>query len=551
MTTKIRKTQIFRHLVQLLLFILLPGLYILAFSELKSIYEMIIKGNFNFVQVFPSLIEFLSVIFVTIILGRFFCGWMCAFGAYNDLVHEISSKVFKVKFKINEEFDSYLKYLKYVILIFIIIVVWTMGSNIFQGASPWDAFAQITDISNVISNYTIGLIFLALITIGAFFIERFFCRYLCPLGALFSIFSKINIFKINKPREKCGKCRLCTNNCSMGIPLYKVKEVRGGECINCLKCTEVCPRQNAQANVMGENVNANLASSIALATMVGVYGVNNLAGTVMTNAGISNAVSISTSSLKTPSVKYKDGTYTGTGTGFRGGTTKVSVTISGGKITKVTTVSNEDTPDFYSKAEKVVPNEILSAQSTSVDTVSGATYSSNGIISAVADALSNAEETSNTSSTSTTSESNTTSAAENTKNTSSESTSKNQSNTESSNTTENNNSSSNSNTKTSASSSASSSVAQSTKYKDGTYTGEGTGFRGGTTKVSVTISKGKITSINTISNGDTPEFYERAESVVPDEIISAQSTSVDTVSRATFSSRGIIDAVADALNKAI
>ena len=169
-----------------------------------------------------------------------------------------------------------------------------MGSSILESTSPWDAFGQITDISTVFSSLLIGLILLVLITIGAAFIERFFCRYLCPLGAVFSIISKLGIVKINKPKADCGKCRACTTNCSMGLNLYKVNGARGGDCINCLKCTEVCPRNNANVNILGQDVNQNLAGSVAMATMLGVYGLTNFGADALTNSGvISNQSAIS------------------------------------------------------------------------------------------------------------------------------------------------------------------------------------------------------------------------------------------------------------------
>ena len=286
MAKKIKKSQVLRHVIQLILFLLLPGLYAMTFSELKTVYQMIIGGNFNFLQAFPSLVEFIAVMLLTIVMGRWFCGWLCAFGAYNDLIYFISKKVFKVKFKVNEKVDSILKYVKYVVLIFIIIVSWTMGSNILESTSPWDAFGQITDLSTIFSSLLIGLILLVLITIGAAFIERFFCRYLCPLGAVFSIISKIGIIKINKPKADCGKCRACTINCSMGLKLYKVNGARGGDCINCLKCTEVCPRNNANVNILGQDVNQNLAGSVAMATMLGVYGLTNFGADALTKSGI-------------------------------------------------------------------------------------------------------------------------------------------------------------------------------------------------------------------------------------------------------------------------
>lgn len=424
---KIKKIQVFRHLTQIISLFLLPGLYILAFDQLKTIYKMSIGGSFNFINIFPSLIEFSTVIFATILLGRFFCGWFCTFGAYNDLIYYLNKKIFKVKFEINPKIDAILKYTKYLVLVLIIAISWTIGSTILKSTSPWDAFAQITDISTVISTFAIGFILLILITVGSFFIERFFCRYLCPLGAIFTLISKISIFKINKPSSDCGKCRACTNSCSMSLPLYNVETVKGGECINCLKCVEVCPRNNAQANIIGQDVNPVLASSVALSAFVGVYALNNLGGTLLTNTGISSTTSISSSvssssendtstnttktntstqttstastdnsnktnsSVASSQIQYKDGTYTGTGTGYKRGTTKLSVTIKNNIITSIETISTQDTQRFYDNAKDKMFNEIISADSTSVDTVSGATFTSKGIISAVQSALDQAK----------------------------------------------------------------------------------------------------------------------------------------------------------------
>ncbi|MCH4201162.1 MAG: 4Fe-4S binding protein [Clostridium tyrobutyricum] len=402
MTKKIRKLQIFRHIMQLILFFLLPGMYILAFSELKSIFQMIAKGDFEFIQAFPGLMEFTITIIFTILIGRFFCGWFCAFGTFNDWIHIISKKVFKVNFRINEKIDSMLKYVKYVILFFILFLTLKGGDTILNGLSPWDAFAQMGKFSTVITSMTVGFILLVLIVVGDIFVERFFCRYLCPLGAVFSLTSRISLLKINKLNDKCGKCRMCTNNCSMGLKLYSMNSIRGGECINCLKCVEVCPRKNPCVNIMDKDVNPSMASSFAIAIFAGIYGLTNFGNSIITKAGIASTNSVVSNNVNTAdtsqnsvstsqNTKYKDGTYTGSGTGFNGGTTKVSVTVNGGKITDIKTVSTDDTPRFYQYAESTIPNEIISSQSSSVDTVSGATYSSRGIIEAVQNALDNAK----------------------------------------------------------------------------------------------------------------------------------------------------------------
>ena len=536
MKKKIKKIQIFRLIIQLILFVLSPGLFILAFLGFKSIYGMIIKGDFNFIQAFPSLIEFTTAIIITIILGRFFCGWICAFGTYNDLLHLLSKNVFKINFKVDEKVDAVLKYVKYVVLLVLVVVVMTLGSKVLDTTSPWDAFAQITNFPQVLSDYTIGVILLLLISIGAFFVERFFCKYLCPLGVVFNIFSRIGILKIKKPSDKCGNCRVCTSNCSMALPLYKVESVCGGDCINCLKCIETCPRNNTKVNVLGENITPELASSVAIAAMVGLYAVNSLGGTVLAKSGLTTATSTTVStSANSTSQKYTDGTYTGTGTGFRGGTTEISVTIKDNKITNVETVSNQDTPRFYERVESGIISEIISAQSTSVDTVSGATYSCEGIISAAQDALTQAETGSSTGTASSSSTDTSTDTASSNNSVSGS---------------DNNDVSTTDSTEDSSTNSASSTTTNQNNYANGTYTGSGTGFRGGTTEIAVTIKDNKITNVKTVSNEDTPRFYNGAESQIISEIISAQSTTVDTVSGATYSCEGIISATEDALSQA-
>lgn len=388
MIKKLKLSQFLRLCIQLILFVLLPGLYAMIFSEIKTIYEMIYNGNFNLIQVFSGLLECVTVMFFTIIIGRWFCGWICAFGTYNDLIHHISKKIFKINFKVNEKVDNIFKYAKFIVLLVIIILGWNNKNNVLQGLSPWQAFASLTDPKILFSNMLIGLILLLLITIGAFFIERFFCRYLCPLGAIFFIISKFGITKINKPKEHCGKCRACTNNCSMGLKLYKINTAKGGDCINCLKCAEVCPKRNANVNVFGKKINPQLAGLIAMVVFLIGTIITNISGKLINTYKLNENKSVS---KNTNSSKYKDGTYEGSGKGFKGGITKVSVTVKNGEIYDIKTLSQGDTPQYYEKSLNILKPTIISTQTSEVDTVSGATYSSKGIISAVKEALNKAQ----------------------------------------------------------------------------------------------------------------------------------------------------------------
>lgn len=441
MKKKISTIQILRAVSQLVFLFILPALVGLAFGEMKALYIGIINGTLSFTSILSSFGILIALIPITMLFGRFFCGWVCAFGALNDLIYAVSQKIFKMKFKVSPRLDSVLKYIKYIILVFIIVVIWTLSSTVFDSLSPWSAFGNITDIPDALTEYSIGFIVLAVVMVGALFIERFFCRYLCPLGAVLAVLSRFRLFNISKPGGKCEKCRICTNNCAMGIELYKTDKVISGECINCFKCLDACPRNNTQASIYGEDINPTLASAAAITIFTGVYAgtsmINGLIGSLDTSkytttqstdsessessstanyynnsqsststqgngsttssaAGNTTDSSSSSSEQSTASsttstdVTYKDGTYTGTARGYHPGLT-VSVTVTNGKIAKIEITSHNESKGFYERAFSVVPQEIIDEQSTSVDAVSGATRSSNGIMNAVANALQNAK----------------------------------------------------------------------------------------------------------------------------------------------------------------
>ena len=199
-----------------------------------------------------------------------------------------------------------------------------------------------------------------------------------------------------------------------------------------------------------------------------------------------------------------DGVYKGTGTGYAGDIT-VAVQIKDKQIVAIDILSSSDDAAFFKRAQAVI-DKIIKGQTLDVDTVSGATYSSRGIISAVKNALTGEKDSGTTGQ----SQSGSGAAA--------------------------------------GSSTSVAAVEDPSAYKDGTYYGTGTGF-GGTLKVKVEISGGKITSIQIMENQDGSEYISKASALI-NTIIQNQSTNVDTVSGATYSSVGIIQAVRNALSQA-
>lgn len=561
---KLSVIQVSRVLVQVIFFILLPGLYASTFQGLKEIYLAILSNSFQFTKYLVQMIEIVAVFPVTILLGRFFCGWMCAFGSMGDLIFYLGEKTRKKSILVPENVDRAGKSLKYILLVALMGFFWTQNPIDLSSSNPWDAFGvlatvtKIPDLAYAWKYFSIGVILLLLIMIGSFFIERFFCRYLCPLGAIFAIVSWLRIVKIKKPSKDCGSCRLCTKKCSMGIPMYKKDVISSGECIHCMKCVQVCPRNNVHTVVSNQEMQPILVGTFAAAAITGTYYVTTYASDSIT----SNSVTATASDSPATQSKYADGVYEGSGTGFRGGTTKVSVTIKSGVITGVEILSYEDDAPYFNRAYKSAVSQIISTQSTEVDAVSGATYSSHGIMEAVANALSQAGNNNTSSSQTVVAENSETSSNFSSSSTSSSSTNPQTSSISSEQAIANKNEvedeeeadlddDDNTTTGNSTANSTTSTTTQSNvAYTDGTYKGSGTGFRGGTTKVSVTVKGGAITGVEVLSYEDDTPYFNRAYKSIVSQMISTQSANVDAVSGATYSSNGIMDAVANALEQA-
>ena len=204
----------------------------------------------------------------------------------------------------------------------------------------------------------------------------------------------------------------------------------------------------------------------------------------------------------------RDGEYEGTATGY-GGPLTVRITIKDGKLTDIKVISQTETPEYFNRAKAVIDN-ILSSGSVDVDSVSGATISSNAIKKAVADALRKAGSKQKA-------------KISIAKNDVSKANSRR------------------------ANAGGTFSIAN-TNLKDGVYTGTGQGFNG-PISVRVTVSGGNIVNVEILSYSDDAPYFNRAKAVIS-KMIGKQESSVDTVSGATYSSRGIIDAVRDALSKA-
>jgi len=181
------------------------------------------------------------VLGLTLLFGPVFCGWVCPFGTVEEFIGKIGRKIFKKRYNnfIPLKLDRLLRYLRYVILILVVVNTAISGKLLFSNFDPY--FALFNIWSSEVTR--LSLLVLGLVLIGSLFVERPWCKYLCPLGALLGIFNLFRIIKLKRNEKTCINCKACDRICPMNINISTSKVVSNHQCISCLLCTDeiTCP----------------------------------------------------------------------------------------------------------------------------------------------------------------------------------------------------------------------------------------------------------------------------------------------------------------------
>ena len=195
------------------------------------------------------------IILYGFLFGRWICGFLCPFGLVQELLHKIPTPKLK-----KSKITRVLSYFKYVILVFFVILLplaYAFRNFPLPGFCKYICPAGTLEgamglLSNSVNEsylrmlgplFTWKFLLMVSILVSCVFVFRLFCRFLCPLGALYGLFNKISLVGVKVDRENCTDCGLCIGKCKMDV-----KNIGDTECIQCGECISACPTKAIQWN---------------------------------------------------------------------------------------------------------------------------------------------------------------------------------------------------------------------------------------------------------------------------------------------------------------
>jgi polyferredoxin len=214
------------------------------FGGVVTLYQFVTTGTMVQKIHQSSFVLMVISLLLAIAFGPVFCGWVCPLGTIQEWVSKWGRRLFRRRFNhfVPGRLDGVLRYLRYGVLVWVLYVTAVTGRLVFADYDPY--FALFNWWTKEVSLIALGILGLSLGL--SLFIERPWCKYACPFGALLGITNLFRMFSIRRHESTCKTCGACSIPCPMNIPVDTKRVVRDHQCITCLECTSeaVCPVAN-------------------------------------------------------------------------------------------------------------------------------------------------------------------------------------------------------------------------------------------------------------------------------------------------------------------
>lgn len=183
----------------------------------------------------------------SLLLKKTFCSWLCPVGTVSESLWKLGRKLFRRNLTVPRWLDIPLRSLKYVLMAFFLFIVISMAAETLNDfmVAPFGIIADVKML-NFFRNMSItGMAVIASLVVLSIFIRNFWCRFLCPYGALMGIVSTVSPVRIRRDAQACIDCGKCNKACPSGLQIDRLVKIQSLECTSCMECVAVCPAENA------------------------------------------------------------------------------------------------------------------------------------------------------------------------------------------------------------------------------------------------------------------------------------------------------------------
>ena len=254
----------------------------LPISALISLKYWLQTGIVN--EVHPSgLFILVAIVAVSLLLKKSFCSWLCPVGTLSESLWMLGQKLFGRNLTAPRWLDYPLRSLKYLLLLFFAWSIWNMAIPELKAFiySPYNKMADVKMYLFFAEISTTALWTVIVLMLLSVVIKNFWCRYLCPYGALLGVVSLLSPLKITRNKERCIDCELCTKACPSSIKVHTATRVWSDECMSCLDCVAVCPVKDTlamQASKKSAGIPPWVFAVLVAGVFVGITGLAMLTG---------------------------------------------------------------------------------------------------------------------------------------------------------------------------------------------------------------------------------------------------------------------------------